>query len=143
MAPDPEPFEVSTDQARLDLGFICAQLATTYWAADRPPEVVAASLRGSLCFGAYQRATGRQVGFGRVVTDGATFSWVCDVVVDPGFRGQGIGKRIMFAIVTHPVVSATNAMLGTKDAHGLYERYGFKRREMMRRAAEEPLPTAP
>ena len=143
MAPDPQRYEVSTDQARLDLDFICAQLATTYWAADRTREVVAASLPGSLCFGAYEKATGRQVGFGRVVTDGATFSWVCDVIVDPSCRGQGIGRQLMFAIVTHPVVRVTNAMLGTKDAHGLYERYGFRRREMMRRAAEEPLPTSP
>ncbi len=143
MAPPLDPFEVSTDPARLDLGFICAQLATTYWAADRPREVVLASIRGSLCFGAYARATGRQVGFARVVTDGATFSWVCDVVVDPACRGRGVGKRLVFAVVTHPAVRGTNAMLGTKDAHGLYERYGFRRREVMRRAAEEPPPTAP
>jgi GNAT superfamily N-acetyltransferase len=143
MAPVPEPWEVSTDPARLDHDFICAQLATTYWAGDRPRAVVVASLRTSLCFGAYDRATGRQVGFGRVVTDGATFSWICDVIVDPSCRGQGIGKRLMFAIVTHPAVRGTNAMLGTKDAHGLYERYGFRRREMMRRAAEEPLPPSP
>jgi len=138
-----DAYEISTDPAKLDRDFICAQLATAYWASDRPRALVEASLLQSLCFGAYEVATGRQVGFGRVVTDRATFGWVCDVIVDPAHRGHALGKRIVFAIVTHPSLRTTNLMLGTRDAHGLYERYGFRRRELMRRAAEEPLPAAP
>jgi len=124
---------ISTDPARLDLAFLCRTLAATYWAHDRPRQVVEESLRHSLCFGVYRKATGEQVGFARVVTDQATFSWVCDVVIDERYRRQGLGKWLMACVVSHPHVRHTTSLLGTKDAHGLYERYGYRRSEGMRR----------
>lgn len=126
-------YVVSTANDRLDVGFICAALAGTYWARDRTRPVVEASLRASLCFGLYDRSTGSQVGFARVVTDGATFSWVCDVVIDEAHRGKGLGKLLMATIVGHPDLKDTLFMLGTRDAHGLYEKFGFVRSETMRR----------
>ena len=85
-------YVISTDPARLDLAFLCRSLNASYWAQDRPRQVIEESLRHSLCFGLYRKTTGEQVGFARVVTDQATVSWVCDVLIDERFRGQGLGS---------------------------------------------------
>jgi GNAT superfamily N-acetyltransferase len=124
---------VSTDKALIDLDVVCALLAASYWAKDRPLAVVEASLGTSTCFGLYEKASGRQVGFARIVTDGWTFSWLCDVAVDERERGKGLGKFLMACVMAHPVVVRTRVVLGTRDAHGLYEKYGFIRHELMRR----------
>jgi GNAT superfamily N-acetyltransferase len=123
---------VSTSPELIDLEFVCAALGGSYWAQSRPRSVIEASLKASLCFGVYERPGGGQVGFARVVTDGATFSWLCDVVVDKGHRGKGLSKLLVAAVVGHPRLTGTMFMLGTRDAHGLYERFGFYRSEMMR-----------
>jgi GNAT superfamily N-acetyltransferase len=115
------------------MDFVCAALAGTYWAKNRPRAVIRKAVRNSLCFGVYERRGGRQVAFARVVTDGATFCWICDVVVDEGERGKGIGKMLMAAVSGHPLVARTLNILGTRDAHGLYERFGFAREELMTR----------
>ena len=80
-------YELSSDPARLDLDRIESFLRASYWAAKRPREVIEKSIAGSLCMGAYQRADGQQLGFSRLVTDYATFGWLCDVFVDPAARG--------------------------------------------------------
>ncbi len=126
-------YVITTDKGRLDLEFIVRSLQTTYWASQRPREVTLAAIEGSLCFGAYDPATGQQVGFARAVTDGATMAWLCDVFVDPAHRGRGLGKQIMAAVVAHPTLARARLYLATKDAHGLYEQYGFQRFEVMRR----------
>jgi GNAT superfamily N-acetyltransferase len=133
MKPAPEKYVVSSSTDRVDLEFVCAALAGTYWARHRPREVIAASLSTSLCFGIYEKSGGGQVGFARVVTDGATFSWLCDVIIDPGHRKKGLGKLLMASVVSHPRLAGTMFVLGTRDAHGLYEKFGFARSEMMRR----------
>jgi len=124
---------ISTDPALLDHDFIAKSLQSTYWASDRPRETIEKSLASSLCFGAYVAETRRQVGFARAVTDRATFAWICDVFVDPAHRGNGLGKRLMEEVVNHPDLATTAMYLGTRDAHGLYERFGFVRWQMMRR----------
>jgi GNAT superfamily N-acetyltransferase len=118
-------FLVSTDPALLDLAFIHDFLAhRSYWAAGRPLEVVRRSIDHSLCFGLY--AQGRQVGFARVVTDRATFAWLCDVFVLEQYRGQGLGKWLVGCVLGHPALRGLRrVLLGTRDAHGLYARYGF------------------
>ena len=126
---------ISDDRELLDVEFVVSSLATTYWAGQRPREVILASMAASVCFGAYERATKRQVGFARVVTDGATFTWVCDVVVAPEHRGRGLGNMLVAAVVDHPRIGRAPIYLGTKDAHGLYAQFGFQRWELMRRAA--------
>ena len=118
-------YEISTDPSRLDLDAIIRMLRTTYWAAHRPSEVIEKSIRHSLCFGLYWR--GAQVGFGRVVTDWATFAWICDVIIDEAHRGGGLGKRFVEAIVMHPDIAGMRQLLATRDAHTLYEKFGFER----------------
>ncbi|GAB2693769.1 GNAT family N-acetyltransferase [Paenibacillus thermoaerophilus] len=125
-------YRISDNKDELDLEAICRLLAGSYWAASRPRERIVASIRNSLCFGAYA-PDGRQVGFLRVVTDKATFGWVCDVIVDPEHRGRGIGKRLLAAMLDHPELQGVYLTLGTRDAHGLYEQFGFTRRELMER----------
>jgi len=115
---------VSTDPSRLDIDAVCDFLARSYWAQDRPPEIIAASLDHSLVFGVYDGK--RQVGLARVVTDYATFAWLCDVFVDEAYRGQGIGKWLMATILNYPGLAAIRRfLLATRDAHGLYRQFGF------------------
>ncbi|MFD2368688.1 GNAT family N-acetyltransferase [Brevibacillus sp. GCM10020057] len=129
------PYSISDNKEDLDREQIYRWLATTYWAQKRPRETVFASLQQSLCFGLYGESG--QAGFARVVTDYATFSWVCDVFIAPAHRGKGLGKWLMETVVNHPAICRTNMTLVTRDAHGLYEQYGFVRMEMMRRMANE------
>jgi GNAT superfamily N-acetyltransferase len=131
--PGRDDYFVSTSADLIDLEFVCAALAGSYWARNRPRAVIEESLKASLCFGLYEKPGGRQVGLARVVTDGCTFSWLCDVVVDPGHRGKGLGKFLMSSVLGHPRLQGTTFVLGTRDAHGLYERFGFARTELMRR----------
>jgi uncharacterized damage-inducible protein DinB/GNAT superfamily N-acetyltransferase len=118
-------FLVSTDPALLDVPLIHEFLsAHSYWAAGRPLEVVRRSLANSLCFGLYEGE--RQVGFARVVTDRATFAWLCDVFVLEGHRGRGLAKWLIGCVMSHTDLQGLRrVLLGTRDAHGLYERYGF------------------
>ena len=116
--------EIDADPERLDLDAIHAYISTSYWAANRTREVIAKSLRNSLCFGAYDGA--QQIGLARVVTDRATFAYLCDVYVLESHRGRGIGKRLMSAVNAHPDLQGLRRFqLVTRDAHGLYEQFGF------------------
>jgi GNAT superfamily N-acetyltransferase len=97
----------------------------SYWALGRPLEVARRSLEYSLCFGLYER--GKQVGFARVVTDRATFAWPCDVFVLEAYRGRGLSKWLIESVMSHPDLQGLRrVLLGTREAHGLYERFGFK-----------------
>jgi GNAT superfamily N-acetyltransferase len=118
-------FVISTDPALLDVPLIHDFLANrSYWAAGRPREVVRRSLDHSLCFGLYER--GRQVGLARVVTDRATFAWLCDVFILEAYRGRGLSKWLLECALGHPALQGLRrVLLGTRDAHGLYQRYGF------------------
>jgi GNAT superfamily N-acetyltransferase len=116
---------VSTDPAELDLDWLVPALSErAYWALGRPRATVEASIRGSLCFGAY--VGDRQVGFARVVTDEATYGWVCDVFVDEAARGSGVGKALMAALVADPRLSDCRLVLSTRTAAELYAQYGFQ-----------------
>lgn len=120
-------FTVSTDPVRLDVGFIHRELSQSYWAAGIPRAIVEKSLRYSLCFGAYAAGSGAQVGFARVVSDHATFAFIGDVVITEAWRGRSVGKALMEAIMAHPELqNLRRYCLGTRDAHGLYEKYGFE-----------------
>jgi len=119
------PYELSTDPARLDLDAVHAYLTRSYWSPGIPRDVVDRAAANSLCFGIYHAGEG-QVGFARVVTDRATFAYLCDVYVLEAHRGQGLSKWMMTSIVEHPELQGLRRfMLGTRDAHGLYEQYGF------------------
>ena len=120
----PTDIEVSTDRARLDVSLIEQFLDTSYWAAGRPRDVIERSIANSLCFGVY--TAGRQIGFARVITDCAVFGYLSDVFVLPEFRGRGVGKYLVKAILEHPDVHGLKLiLLRTRDAHGLYAQFGF------------------
>jgi GNAT superfamily N-acetyltransferase len=120
-------YQISTDPGRLDIDAMHAYLTRSYWSPGIPIETVRRAARNSLCFGLYQRAGGRQVGLTRVVTDHATFAYLCDVYVLEEHRGKGLSKWMMREVMAHPALTgARRAMLGTRDAHGLYARFGFR-----------------
>lgn len=117
-------FEISTDPARIDLVAVHAFLTTSYWAAGIPLETVERSIRNSLCFGIY--CADCQVGFARVITDRATFAYLGDVFVLPEHRGHGLSKWMMECIMAHPDLQGLRRWsLLTRDAHGLYQQFGF------------------
>jgi GNAT superfamily N-acetyltransferase len=119
-------YVISTDPSMLDLDVVHGFLQRSYWASERPLETIKRSVEGSLNFGLYRANDQRQVGFARVVTDFATFAWLCDVFVDEAHRGQGLGVWLMETVVEHPELRCMRLwMLGTRDAHGLYEKIGF------------------
>jgi GNAT superfamily N-acetyltransferase len=122
-------FVISCDRSRLDVQMITRFFNhDSYWATDRTIDTVRRSIEGSICFGLYDgdpRDGGQQVGFARVVTDGATFGWLCDVFVLSSRRGLGLGKWLVEVVVSHPKVAAVRVlMLATRDAHELYRQYG-------------------
>ena len=120
-----ESIEISTDPARLDVDWLYASLRGTYWGGSLTREQLDRALAHSIVFGVYERA--RQVAFARVVTDRATFAWLADVFVDPELRGRGVGVRLIETIRAHPELQGLRRwMLATRDAHGLYEKFGFR-----------------
>jgi GNAT superfamily N-acetyltransferase len=123
----PPVVRISTDPNEIDVDWLAPALSErAYWAQGRPRETIEASIRGSLCFGAFDASDGgRQVGFARVITDRATYGWVCDVFVDESARGNGIGKALMAAILAEPSLAACRLVLATRTASGLYEQFGF------------------
>jgi GNAT superfamily N-acetyltransferase len=139
-----DDLRISTDPAELDLEWLVPALSErAYWALGRSRSAVERSIAGSLVFAAF--LDGRQVGFARVVTDEATFAWICDVFVDESVRGRGVAKRLMAAIVDDPRLQGLKRMmLATRDAHGLYAGFGFEpldRPELwMVRASREAAP---
>jgi len=119
-------YEISSDPARLDVAAMHAYLTRSYWSPGIPFATVERAARNSLCFGLYEIASGRQVGLTRVVTDHATFAYLCDVYVLEEHRGHGLGKYLMRTVMAHPALTgARRTMLGTRDAHGLYRQFGF------------------
>lgn len=117
--------EISDDPGRLDLDRVHDWLSTdAYWAMGRPRDVFERSLAGSVTFGLY--ADGEQVGFARIVTDRATFAWLCDVYVDRAARGNGLGLWFVRAVCDEARTwGLRRIVLATLDAHGLYAKLGF------------------
>lgn len=120
-----DSLEISLDPARLDLDAIHAFLAgESHWARGIPRATVARSIAHSLCVGAY--AEGRQIGFARVVTDRATFGFLCDVFVLPAWRGRGVSHAMLRALFAHPDLQGLRRMaLTSRDAGALYTRHDF------------------
>jgi GNAT superfamily N-acetyltransferase len=118
-------FLISTDRSRLDLDVIYGFLTNCYWSKGIPREVVVRSIEHSLCFGVYH-GSGAQVGFARVVSDFATVAYLGDVFILESHRGRGLSKALMENITQHPALQGLRRwILLTRDAHGLYEKFGF------------------
>lgn len=131
---------ISADRARLNIDLIHDFLSgQTYWASGRARDVVQRSIDNSLSFGIYKENA--QVGFARVVTDYATFAWIADVFVLPEHRGRGLSKWLMEVMLSHTELQGFRRwVLATKDAHSLYERFGFIQLHRPERWMERPDP---
>jgi GNAT superfamily N-acetyltransferase len=115
----------STDRALLDIDAIHAFLSTeSYWVPGIRREFVERAIETSLCFGIFDGA--RQLAFARVISDGAGFAWLADVFVVADARGRKLGERLIEFVLAHPDLERIRRfMLATRDAHGLYAKYGF------------------
>jgi len=120
-----DQYTISNDPSLLNISFIYEFLTQqTYWAQNRSLDTVQRSISNSLNFGVYY--LDEQVGFARVVTDAATFAWICDVFILPQHRKNGLGKWLVECIVNHPDLKPIRRLLlATRDAHGLYQNYGW------------------
>ncbi|MET0976843.1 MAG: GNAT family N-acetyltransferase [Leifsonia sp.] len=118
---------LSSDRDAMDRERIHRWLSEdAYWALGRSRAVQDAAIDGSRNFGVFDDETGTQLGYARVVTDGVTFAWLCDVFVDPDARGRGIGVALIeFVVSDLAPLGLRRIALATADAHGLYERFGF------------------
>jgi N-acetylglutamate synthase-like GNAT family acetyltransferase len=118
-------FLISTDQSLLDMDMIYKYLSQdSYWAKGIQSERVKRAIENSLCFGVYQH--NKQIGLARIITDKATFAYLCDVFILPEFRGNGLSKWLMQSIVAYPDLQGLRRWsLATADAHGLYSQFGF------------------
>ncbi|MBI2682302.1 MAG: GNAT family N-acetyltransferase [Acidobacteriales bacterium] len=116
--------QISTDPSRFDLDLIHDYLTRSYWAEGVPRDVVARSIEHSLCFAVFVGVV--QVGFARVITDHATYAYLADVFILEEHRGRGLSKWLMECIMGHPRLQGLRRWsLVTRDAHGLYRRFGF------------------
>ena len=120
-----DAYKISTDKSLLDIEVIFNYISgESYWAKNVPLEIVERSIVNSLCFGLYYQS--EQIGFARVITDKATFAYLADVFILENHRGKGLSKWLMETIHAHPELQNFRRwMLGTKDAHGLYEKFGW------------------
>jgi nitroimidazol reductase NimA-like FMN-containing flavoprotein (pyridoxamine 5'-phosphate oxidase superfamily)/GNAT superfamily N-acetyltransferase len=135
-------YELSSDPARVQFDYVYRFLSeTAYWSRGIREGELRTAMQNSICFGVYQGRS--QVGFARVVSDRGRFAYLCDVFIDADQRGRGLGKALVELALEHPAVRSVNRiLLGTQDAHTLYERFGFTRtppgRFMIRVTAPEP-----
>lgn len=114
-----------TDDAKLVNADITYDLLReTYWAMDRPKEVVQKSIQNSMCFVLLHK--GVQIGIARAITDFATYAAILDLVIDEAHRGKGLGKKMVEFVINHSKIKDTKKILWTKDAEKLYEKYGFE-----------------
>ncbi len=135
-------FVISTDKKRLQIDVIQNFLQTeSYWAKNRTLEQTQIAIENSLCFGVYFKE--RQIGFARIITDFATFAYIGDVFILDEFRGQGLSKWLMEVMLNHSHLQGLRRwILATKDAHGLYSKFGFHGLKFPERWMELPAPNA-
>jgi GNAT superfamily N-acetyltransferase len=120
-----EGYLISTDPAQFDLDAIHAYLVRAYWCQGIPRETMERAIANSLCFALFRGKA--QIGFARVVTDSATYAYLCDVYVLEEYRDKGLGKWLMECVMGHPALQGLRRFsLATRDAHGLYRQFGFR-----------------
>ena len=119
-----DQFTITTEKEKFDVEFIHSFLTRSYWAEGISKDVIKRSIDGALCFGLFEND--KQIGFARMITDKATFAYLADVFIIEEYRGRGLSKWLMEVIMSHPSVQGLRRMmLATKDAHGLYQKFGF------------------
>ncbi len=117
-------YTYTDNKKAMNLDNIVELIRSSYWANTRTEETIIKSMDNSICFGIFEGQ--KQVGFARVVSDFATMYWLCDVLVDENYKGQGLGKKLIELISDDERFRDLAGILATRDAHGLYEKYGFK-----------------
>ena len=122
-------YTVKSGFENMDVNWITKTLQSTYWADDRSDQTIETSLKNSCCFGVFD--DDRQVACCRVITDYATTFYLCDVVVEESLRKSGVGSLLIEAVVSHPQFASLRGILGTKDAHGFYEKFGFEKNDQL------------
>lgn len=116
---------VSDDKSKLDIGVIHSFLTNSYWAEGRSIETVEETVKHSDCFGLYDNE--KQIGFARVVSDYVVFAYLLDVFILEEYRGRGLSKKLLNNIFKNPkYANIKKWKLATRDAHGLYQKFGFK-----------------
>ncbi|MER9651918.1 GNAT family N-acetyltransferase [Mesorhizobium sp. M0152] len=117
--------EITFDLSRIDFRATSDLLMASYWGAGRNDEMHRRAFANSLCAAAF--VDGKQVGFGRAISDRTVFAYLADIIIWPEYRGQGIGSRLVQALLDHPDLgTVSHWSLSTSDAHGVYEKLGFK-----------------
>ena len=124
-------FRIIEGADRIDTDAVVRLLKTTYWASKRSKEQIRKSMEHSSCYGIYLDDEQKLVGFARVISDFATTYYLADVIIDPEYRHRGLGKALVSHIVSLPEYSGLRGLLLTRDAHGLYQQFGFLRSECM------------
>lgn len=120
------PYRYSMLASEMDIDAVWNLLRGTYWSPDIRREIVERAMANSIVIGVFDEESGEQVAYARVVTDRATFAWLCDVIVHEEHRGQGLSVGMLERLIAHPDLQTLRRwMLATRDAHKLYERYGF------------------
>ncbi|GGG15212.1 GNAT family N-acetyltransferase [Paenibacillus abyssi] len=127
---------ISDDKSKIDYDVVIGYLQRSYWASKRSPERIKQSIDHSKCIGVYLGDL--QIGFARIITDEATMFYLCDVFILEEYQGKGIGKKLIETIVHAEEYEWMTGILGTLDAHGLYEQFGFVKdsERLMRRTAQ-------
>ena len=121
----PEGYAISDDPQRLDIDVVHGFISQSYWAKAIPKPLLERSIQNSMCWGVYHGKT--QVGFARIITDKATFAYLCDVFIAEKHRGKGLSKALVAAIKAHPDLQGLRRWnLVTIDAHSLYEQFDFR-----------------
>jgi len=135
-------YEVSTDKGRIDLDVVHGFLTRVYWSENVPRDVVSRSISGAFCFSVFD-PSGAQVGFGRVITDFATFAYLSDIFVLEAHRGKGLARWMVGLMLDHPQLQGLRRwLLGTRDAQALYRRFGFEDMPAGRLMGRRGLPEA-
>jgi len=116
-------FEITNDMSNIEPCSIKRLLSSTYWATDRAEETIKKSLENSICY--VVKLSDIVIGFGRAVTDYSTMFWLCDLVIDKQYRGNGLGMMLLENILADPRLAELLGILATNDAHDLYKKYGF------------------
>ncbi len=119
-------FKISNDKKLLQIDRIHSFLKTTYWSPEIPKNIIEKSIENSECYGVYDTKSNLQIGFARWITDYATFAWLSDVYIEEEYRGQGLSKWLVSIMMERPEMKIIRRVaLMTKDAHKLYEKFGF------------------
>ena len=119
-------YSILDGAAHMNLGDIMALLKQTYWADQRTEEQVRTSVENSRCYGICLEDTQKLVGFARVISDFATTYYLCDVIIDTAYQHQGLGKALVSYIENLPEYQGMRGILITRDAHALYEQFGYE-----------------